>query len=70
VLRDRVSKSGLKVVDIDGLKIYDKGGWVLIRASNTVPVIKLNAEAKTEGDMNMLFEWGKALVEGEIQKVS
>jgi phosphomannomutase/phosphoglucomutase len=35
------------VIDIDGARVSFEGGWGLIRASNTQPVIVLRAEAET-----------------------
>jgi phosphomannomutase/phosphoglucomutase len=37
-----------KVIDIDGARILFEGGWGLVRASNTQPVIVLRFEADTE----------------------
>jgi len=39
---------GVRVSRIDGVKAYFDDGWVLIRPSNTMPQIKMTAEAKTE----------------------
>lgn len=43
-----------KINTIDGLKIYFNFGWVLIRASNTSPKIRLYIEAKTEKKLKVL----------------
>jgi phosphomannomutase/phosphoglucomutase len=40
-------KAGHDVIDIDGARVDFGGGWGLIRASNTQPVIVLRAEADT-----------------------
>lgn len=44
----------VKMNKLDGVKIYFKDGWVLIRASNTSPKIKLYLEAKTK---ERLLRW-------------
>ncbi len=36
------------VIDVDGARIRMVGGWALIRASNTQPIIVLRAEAESE----------------------
>ncbi|MGC8581227.1 MAG: phosphomannomutase/phosphoglucomutase [Thermoplasmata archaeon] len=36
----------INVISIDGIKIVKKRGWVLIRASNTSPIIRVIADAK------------------------
>ncbi|MEK6590986.1 MAG: phosphomannomutase/phosphoglucomutase [Nitrospinota bacterium] len=41
-------KKGYDVIDIDGARILFDGGWGLIRASNTQPVLVIRFEAKTE----------------------
>lgn len=33
----------------DGLKIHRGGGWVLVRPSNTEPIVRLISEARTQG---------------------
>ena len=48
-IRDR----GYKVETIDGVKIWLEGGWVLLRPSNTQPVIRMFVEAT---DSNRLTE--------------
>jgi phosphomannomutase/phosphoglucomutase len=37
--------------DIDGVRVYFKKGWGLIRASNTQPALILRFEAETESDL-------------------
>ena len=44
------------VNDIDGARIEFEGGWGLIRASNTQPVIVLRAEADTEEVLQQIRE--------------
>ena len=36
-----------EVIDIDGARVVFPGGWGLIRASNTQPVLVMRAEGKT-----------------------
>lgn len=62
-------KKDYRLIDIDGIKAYDKdNNWMLIRASNTLPVIKINSEGKTEEKMRFLFELAKKTVEEGIKQ--
>ncbi|MFQ5688746.1 MAG: phosphomannomutase/phosphoglucomutase [Gemmatimonadota bacterium] len=40
-------RAGHEVIDIDGARILFDGGWALIRASNTQPVVVVRVEADT-----------------------
>ena len=48
LIAEHYKKLGLKVNTIDGVKAYFDDGWVLVRQSNTMPQVKMTAEAKTE----------------------
>ena len=43
-----------RVVDIDGARIDFPGGWGLIRASNTQPVLVLRAEAESQAALDRI----------------
>jgi phosphomannomutase len=60
----RLSARGYAVDRLDGVKVYDQDGWVLVRASNTLPQIKLRAEARTQEKLRELIK----LVEGELRQ--
>jgi len=55
-LRVRLKDYGLKVLDIDGVKLLDEDGWVLLRPSNTEPIIRVSAEARTQEKLEELYE--------------
>ncbi len=57
IMRSLSSKDG-KVVTMDGIKFITSNGWVIVRASNTSPKIKMVAEAKDASRMNELLELG------------
>jgi len=64
---ERLKKENYKIVDIDGVKAFDKdNNWILIRSSNTVPAIKVNSEAKTEDKMLELADFAEKIVKEEI----
>jgi phosphoglucosamine mutase len=55
----KFKNEGLKFLDIDGVKLLNKDGWVLLRPSNTEPVIRISAEAKTEEKLKELYEFAE-----------
>lgn len=60
---------GLKIKDIirtDGLRINFEGGWALVRASNTQPVLVLRFEAESEALLNKARDF----MRGRLEKVS
>ncbi|MEM4057900.1 MAG: phosphoglucosamine mutase, partial [Thermoplasmata archaeon] len=53
-----------KIDFLDGLKIYEKEGWVLIRASGTEDIIRIYSDAKSESDaLNLKNKYKKMLLE-------
>ena len=60
----RAKNAGFKIVQLDGVKIYDKekGSWVLVRASNTTPLIRVNAEGRTFEEAIKMHNYGEMLV--------
>jgi len=64
----KVKSMQYNVIDIDGVLLYDDKGRVLIRASNTSPIIRVNSEGKTVKDCNEFQELGIKLVKEEISK--
>jgi len=52
--------------ELDGLTIeLGVGTWFNVRASNTEPLLRLNAEAKTESELNQLVAQITQLIEGD-----
>jgi phosphomannomutase/phosphoglucomutase len=54
-VRKQFKRYGLETLDIDGVKLIDEDGWVILRASNTEPVIRISAEARTEEKLKKLY---------------
>ena len=52
-------------ITIDGIRIKFDGGWALIRASNTQPVLVLRFEAQNENRLNEI----RNFVEGRLNKI-
>ena len=55
-LAEKFKKEYKKVNTLDGAKVIFDFGWILIRASNTSPKIRLYVEAKTKGKLKFLRE--------------
>jgi len=66
-LKIKFSKLGFDINDLDGVKASNEEGWILIRPSNTEPLIRIFAEAKNEGKLKELFELGESLLREEIE---
>lgn len=47
----------------DGVRIATDEGWFLVRASGTQPLVRVTAEARTEADVERLFDEAIELVE-------
>jgi len=60
---------GEKVVDIDGVKVLRDDGWVLLRCSNTQPVIRLFGEARSPEALESLVSEFEGILQDTIEKV-
>ncbi|MDE1824916.1 MAG: HAD-IA family hydrolase [Candidatus Micrarchaeota archaeon] len=68
-LRPRFEALGFeRIIDIDGVKAFNDDGWVLARASNTMPQIKINSEGKSADTAQELFDIANRIVIEEIAK--
>lgn len=52
------------LVDIDGARIQFPGGWALVRASNTQPVLVLRFEADSEKQLRSIRDEVKSVLDG------
>jgi len=66
-LKTRFSELGFNINELDGMKAFNEDGWILIRPSNTEPLIRVIAEARDEGKLKGIFELGMRLLEEEIE---
>ena len=55
-IKHRLSKISGKVISIDGIRVENKLGWFLIRASNTQNQLTCRAEALNEEDLKSLTD--------------
>jgi phosphomannomutase/phosphoglucomutase len=47
-------KKDHQVIDVDGARVLFDGGWGLVRASNTQPVLVFRFEARDEGRLEKI----------------
>jgi phosphomannomutase len=55
--------TGNKIVEIDGIKVIGPKGWYLFRVSNTTPLVRIAAEARTERDLLRLSKAAEKALE-------
>ncbi len=53
----------LSVSKVDGIKLFLKDAWLLVRASGTEPKIRITAEAKTQEQVKYLFNKSVELID-------
>lgn len=68
-LKTKFKKKGFQILDIDGVKAQEEKGWVLLRASNTEPLIRIFAEGKTQGKWTQLLELAQTMLKEEVENV-
>jgi len=66
-LANKLSKDYKNVSTLDGLRIDFGDGWILLRASNTSPKIRLYIEATTREKFNELEEKFVGIIKGELE---
>lgn len=69
-IAEQYRSRGLEVNTIDGVKAYFDDGWVLIRPSNTMPQIKMTAEARTEKKLEKIVVEAEELIRSTIEKLA
>jgi phosphomannomutase len=66
-LAEKFKKEYKRVTTLDGVKVIFDFGWILIRASNTSPKIRLYVEAKTEKKFKFLKDKFSKILEKWIK---
>ena len=66
-LAEEFKAAGYKTITIDGVKVIAEGGWFLIRASNTQPLIRLTVEARDEGELKKLEAYAEKVLLEKIK---
>jgi phosphomannomutase len=67
-LKEKLSREYKNISTMDGIRIDFDNGFVLIRASNTSPIIRLTVEGNTEKDFTELMEKFTSVLAEEIKK--
>ncbi len=68
-LKVQFEKMRFHILDIDGVKAQDEDGWVLLRPSNTEPLMRIFAEGKTKEKLARLLELAKKMLKQEAESV-
>ena len=58
-LKVKFKSEGRNFLGMDGIKLIETDGWVLLRPSNTEPIIRVTAEAKTQKKLQELYAFAK-----------
>ncbi len=69
-LKEKLSKEYEKTNTLDGVRVDLETGWVLIRASNTSPQIRLTAEADSEENLKTILEKFSGILKEGIEHCS
>ena len=67
-LEETFTNMGYKVETIDGVKIWLDGGWVLLRPSNTQPVIRMFVEATDNSRLEEIKNEFKSYFDKSVEK--
>jgi len=68
-LKPKFEQKGFQILDIDGVKARDERGWVLLRPSNTEPLIRIFTEGKTKQKLAQLLELAKKMLKEEAENI-
>lgn len=59
-----------KIIDVDGVRVIKEGGWGLLRASNTQPVLVMRFEAETQELLDQIKKEVEEILEEEKSRLS
>jgi phosphomannomutase/phosphoglucomutase len=65
-VKQHFQKLGCKVNDVDGMRLIEKDGWGLVRASNTQPMLVMRFEADTQARLEEI----RRLVEEQVNRLN
>ena len=63
--KDAAGQDGVRVIDIDGIRVEYPHGWWLLRASNTQNAVTIRMEADTEKNLTVIYDSVQALIRTE-----
>jgi len=58
-----------KITTLDGLKVIENDGWILIRPSNTEPLIRITVEGRTNDIISKLKDKYISLINAKMQEL-
>ena len=61
-MKEDFQKRGMKILDLDGVKVFLDKGWVAWRASNTQPQIKVYVEAENSERFDEFFKFAEEIL--------
>jgi phosphoglucosamine mutase len=66
-VESRVLSAYDAVETLDGVRVDAEGGWFLIRASGTQPLVRVTAEAREEEPADELLSTAEAIVTDAVE---
>jgi phosphomannomutase len=69
-MKEDFRTNGVKFSDFDGIKVFFDDGWVVWRASNTQPQIKVYLEANTEKRFDELTRFAERKIKENTETIS
>ena len=67
---EALRRQGLRIIDVDGVRVTFPDGWGLIRASNTQPLLVLRFEAKTRERLEEIRKLIETTLEAVKREIS
>lgn len=67
-VREELERAGYAINTIDGVRVDLDDGWFIVRASNTQPLIRVTAEAKTDEKLKSLLSLALEALERNIRR--
>jgi len=68
-IAEKLSTREFRIMRLDGVKAYKGSGWILIRASNTMPQLKMTVEAGNETELERLRALGDLLIKETVSSL-
>jgi phosphomannomutase len=55
-IKAKVLASKAKIIEVDGIRVIERGGWWLVRSSNTQSVLTIRAESTSDEGLKLLID--------------
>lgn len=69
VEKEYAGKDGFKIFKLDGISVETDKFWLNVRKSNTEPIIRLNAEAKSNALLQKVVQDAERLITQQSQSL-